>query len=71
MIYALPPLHTLYKHIVAVIAAVDKHSPQAKLLLKSGVFRTYCKYCLPIEAPLQGPRSYFESGGGGGGGGAD
>ena len=31
--YALPPLHTLYKHIVAVKATINKQSPHAKLLL--------------------------------------
>ena len=36
--YALSPLHTLYKHIVAVKATIDKQSPHAKLLLKSAVF---------------------------------
>ena len=32
----LPPPHTEYKHIVAVKATIDKQSPHAKLLLKSG-----------------------------------
>ena len=31
-----PPRHTLYRHI-AVKATIDKQSPHAKLLLKSGV----------------------------------
>ena len=33
----LPPPHTLYKHIVAVKAMINKQNPHAKLLLKSGV----------------------------------
>ena len=32
----LPP-HTLYKHIVAVKARIDKQSPHGKLLFKLGV----------------------------------
>ena len=31
-----PPPHTLYKHIVAVKAMIDKQSPHEKLLFKSG-----------------------------------
>ena len=32
-----PLPHTLYKHIVAVKATIDKQSPHGKLLFKSGV----------------------------------
>ena len=32
-----PPPHTLYKHIVAVKATIDKQSPHGKSLFKSGV----------------------------------
>ena len=31
-----PPPHTLYKHIVAVKVTIDKQSPHAKWLVKSG-----------------------------------
>ena len=34
----LPPPHSVYRHIVAVKATIDKQSPHSKLLLKLGIF---------------------------------
>ena len=33
-----PPLHTLYSHIVAVKATIDKQTSTRKIVVKAGVF---------------------------------
>ena len=45
--FYLHPPYTLYKHIVAVKATIDKQSPHGKLLFKSGVL--FSKKALLVE----------------------